>query len=382
MNNISYFFDLYDDSGDGKVDREGILRMSEALLFLSRRGFEGRITPTQSTEDLIPGKEGIEQDKLSTGERFLGSVSSFIRRCFEYADPTNKAMEEEKEAAETADQLASFTIGDDEEEDLIDVGDDVKSKSPTPTPDAKTPEAASSEPTDSAQRVRSASESANPALDPNNPLHITLPTLRMVVLADELLEQFFYAYFPQSFHLSVQGAATQLPSLSSNLTTFSNIGSVKPHVAASGATVAGASGGIVPPNRGLRGVLDNIVSDGIRMAAEVKKRMDEAQRDLERNALNREEDDEEDDDDDVGLHGATTPSMVGGISSWGAGAYGADPERRSVRDADRDLLEGAEVVNDEAPSLQDDKDPQQGSAQRSDSERDDKVVSKVVEFES
>ncbi|KAL4863243.1 putative GTPase-activating protein [Aspergillus spectabilis] len=386
MNNISYFFDLYDDSGDGKVDREGILRMSEALLFLSRRGFEGTITPTQSTEDLFSGKEGIEQDKLSTGERFLGSVSSFIRRCFEYADPTNKAMEEEKEATETANQLASFTIGDDEEEDLIDVGDDVKSKSSTPTPDAKTPDAASSEPTDSAQRARSASESANPALDPNNPLHITLPTFRMVVLADELLEQFFDAYFPQSFHLSVQGAATQLPSLSSNLTTFSNIGSVKPHVAASGATVAGASGGIVPPNRGLRGVLDNIVSDGIRMAAEVKKRMDEAQRDLERNALNREEDDEEDEDDDVGVHGATAPSVVGGISSWGAGAYGADPERRSVRDADRDLLEGAEVVNirgrDEATSLLDDKDPQQGSAQRGDSEHDDKVVSKVVEFES
>jgi hypothetical protein len=34
----------------------------------------------------------------------------------------------------------------------------------------------------------STSESANPALNPNNPLHITLPTFRMVVLADELLE--------------------------------------------------------------------------------------------------------------------------------------------------------------------------------------------------
>ncbi|KAL4876463.1 rab-GTPase-TBC domain-containing protein [Aspergillus karnatakaensis] len=383
MNNISYFFDLYDDSGDGKVDREGILRMSEALLFLSRRGFEGTITPSQSTETLVPGEESIGQDKLSTGERFLGSVSSFIRRCFEYADPTNKAMEVERETTEAEDKLASFTIGDDDEEDLIDVGDDLKSKSPSP--DAATPETASSKPADDTQRARSASESANPALDPNNPLHITLPTFRMVVLADELLEQFFDNYFPQSFHLSEQGAATQLPSLSSNLTTFSNIGAVKPQVAASGATVAGASGGIVPPNRGLRGVLDNIVSDGIRMAAEVKKRMDEAQRDLERNALNRDEDDEEDEDEDVGVH-APAPSMVGGISSWGAGAYGADPERRSVREADRDLLEGAEVVNirgrDEPASLLDDKDPQQGNAQSADSGHEDKVVSKVVEFES
>ncbi|KAL4937331.1 putative GTPase-activating protein [Aspergillus oleicola] len=383
MNNISYFFDLYDDSGDGKVDREGILRMSEALLFLSRRGFEGTITPSQSTEDLMAGKEGIE-DKLSTGERFLGSVSSFIRRCFEYADPTNKATEEEKQASETADKLGDFSIGDDEE-DLIDVGEE-KSKSSTPSPEAKTPETSSSNPTEE-QRTQSTSEAANPALDPNNPLHITLPTFRMVVLADELLEQFFDNYFPQSFHLSEQAATTQLPSLSSNLTTFSNLGAARPQVATSGATVAGASGGIVPPNRGLRGVLDNIVTDGIRMAAEVKKKMDEAQRELERNALNREEYDDEEDEDD-GPHSATAPSMVGGISSWGAGAYGADPERRSVREADRDLLEGAEVVNirgrDDAPSLLDDKDPHQDAAQRTEPKRDDndKVVSKVVEFES
>ncbi|KAL4983494.1 putative GTPase-activating protein [Aspergillus falconensis] len=380
MNNISYFFDLYDDNGDGKVDREGILRMSEALLFLSRRGFEGTITPSQSTEDLIPGRE---EDKLSTGERFLGSVSSFIRRCFEYADPTKKTIEEEQ-MADTTDNLASFSIGDDEE-DLIDVGDDEKKAESTPSPEAETPGTTSSEPTES-RRARSTSEAANPALDPNNPLHITLPTFRMVVLADELLEQFFDNYFPQSFHLSEQGAAAmRLPSLSSNLTTFSNIGAARPQVASSGPTVAGASGGIVPPNRGLRGVLDNIVTDGIRMAAEVKKRMDEAQRELERNALNRDDDDEDDEDDD-GHHG-TAPAMVGGISSWGAGAYGADPERRSVRDTDRDLLEGAEVVNirgRDDVSLLDDKDSQQGSGsgQRADAGRDDKVVSKVVEFES
>jgi hypothetical protein len=112
--------------------------------------------------------------------------------------------------------------------------------------------------------------------------------------------------------------------------------------------------------------------------------MDEAQRDLERNALNREDDDEEDEDDD-GPHSATAPSMVGGISSWGAGAYGADPERRSVRDTDRDLLEGAEVVNirgrDEQTSSLIDRDTQQGSSQ-GEPTRDDNVVSKVVEFES
>lgn len=346
MNNIQYFFDLYDDNRNGTVDREGILRMSEALLFLSRRGFNGAITPSQPLEE-IGERDRFEQDTLSTDERFLGSVSSFIRRCFEYADPSNpegRSTEEQKDTdtAEATEKLDAFAIGDDDDDDdLIDVGDERK---PEPSTSKKQD--------DDAQHKHNwgTSESANPALDPNNPLHITLPTFRMVILADELLEQFFDTFFPQSFHLSDQShPEAKLSSLSSNLTTFSNINVPKPHLsAASGATVAGASGGIVPPGKGLRGVLDNIVSDGIRMAAEVKKRMDEAQRELERNALSRpQEDDEEEDEEDYDPRSSSSapPAIVGGISSWGAGAYGADPERRSVRETDRDLLEGAEVVS-------------------------------------
>jgi hypothetical protein len=226
----------------------------------------------------------------------------------------------------------------------------------------------------------------------------------MVILADELLEQFFETFFPQSFRLSDHPhPASTTTSLSSNLTTFSNIGTAKaPGSAVSGAPVGGASGGIVPPGKGLRGVLDNIVSDGIRMAAEVKKRMDEAQRELERNALSREEDDEDEEDDfDPRTGAAASAAMVGGISSWGAGAYGADPERRSVRDADRDLLEGAEVLSvreKDSASLIDGKDghrasgegssssghaPQaDASARRTSDPEHDRVVSKVVEFDS
>ncbi|KOC13502.1 GTPase activating protein [Aspergillus flavus AF70] len=393
MNNINYFFDLYDDNGNGTVDREGILRMSEALLFLSRRGFDGAITPSEPLEE-VGERDRFEQDKLSTDERFLGSVSSFIRRCFEYADPSNpegKATQERKDTdtEEATEKLDAFAIGDDdEEEDLIDIADEAK---PEPSDSKKQ--------NSDTQHNRGASEAANPALDPNNPLHITLPTFRMVILADELLEQFFDTFFPQSFRLSDQSLpAAKLTSLSSNLTTFSNINTPKPHTnAAAGATFAGASGGIVPPGKGLRGVLDNIVSDGIRMAAEVKKRMDEAQRELERNALSRpQEDDEEDDEEDYDPRSGTSapPTIVGGISSWGAGAYGADPERRSVRDTDRDLLEGAEVVSihkKEDTSLLDEKEEHQhaaeGSSSRqqgqssSHSQNDGNVVSKV-EFES
>ena len=382
MNNINYFFDLYDDSGNGQVDREGILKISEALLFLSRRGFEGTITVTQSMEDLqgTQGRDHMDQGALTADEKFLGSVSAFIRRCFEYADPSHpenqKASAQSNATAEATEKLDSFTIGDDEE-DLIDVGDDSKEES----------KPSSSKSTDDNHQNRPRSESANPALDPNNPLHITLPTFRMVVLADEILEQFFESYFPQSFHLSDHphpAALAASSSLSSNLTTFSNIGGPRPSQTSAGsvASVAGASGGIVPPGKGLRGVLDNIVTDGIRMAAEVKERMDDAQRDLERSALGRdEEDDDEDDDDFAPRPSASTAAMAGGISSWGAGAYGADPERRSVRDTDRDLLEGAEV---EASSLLDKKADAEPAASNhaATGQHDPEVVSKVVEFES
>lgn len=68
-------------------------------------------------------------------------------------------------------------------------------------------------------------------------------------------------------------------------------------------------------------MLDNIVSDGMRVAAEVRKQWDEAQREVERNAPGREEEEEDEEE----------------------GRLVEDAERRSVRERDRDLLEGAEV---------------------------------------
>merc|ERR1712230_123613 len=130
------------------------------------------------------------------------------------------------------------------------------------------------------KHTSSASRAAshNLALDPNKPLHITLPTFRMVILADELLEQFFETFFPQSFRLSDSPNAStlSLPSstLSGNLTTFTNLGTpVKNLINGGGSNKTvidvGRAGGVVEPgSRGLRGVLDNIVNDGMRMAAE------------------------------------------------------------------------------------------------------------------
>ena len=317
MTSISYFFDLYDDDHDGKVDREGILRISEALLFLTRRGLGGTPAPSQisiaSTLD-----DSMNPKSPNADERFLGSVSAFIRRCFEYADPDHPQNQSNRFiSSSTTDPNSSmdnFTVGDsDSEEDLLDLG-------PRPT---ASQQSSSSNPSPTALARRNSSlghtrsksmskRSANIALDPSNPLHITLPTFRMVILADDLLQQFFESAFSASFHLSDRPAHSPSPIA---LTTFSSPSSTLP---------AASRGGVVPPAKGLRGVLDNIVSDGMRVAGEVRKRVDEAQREMERSALQRSETDLEDEEE--------------------KGAYGGEADRRSVREDDRELLEGEEAV--------------------------------------
>ena len=328
MNSMSLFFNLFDDDGTGNVDREGILRMSESLLFLSRRGFDGTITPSESVGGVtspLSATETHRSMKMSTNEKFLGSVSAFIRRCFEYADP-----DEEIEAATTKPETTDLNPRN-QEVNLLDL-EETKSSTkalamPGPTGEDPlsdlTPPHTLSRTVAQGNRRSSSTRAAshNLALDPNKPLHITLPTFRMVILADELLEQFFETFFPQSFRLSDNPPSASSVSVSStntlsgNLTTFSNLGTpVKTLLNGTSTNKplpdVGHAGGIVEPgSRGLRGVLDNIVNDGMRMAAEMRKRMDDAQREFEKNAREQgqkpyrdDEDEEEDyDEKDMGL---------------------------------------------------------------------------------
>lgn len=348
MSTISYFFELYDDDHDGKVDREGILRISEALLFLSRKGFESPLLATNSTlyERTSDGAgEADTQEGGGKSEQFLSSVSAFIRRCFEYADPDRPSTVDPK-ANEVAaakengtpngqEDFNAFSIGDDDDEDeldLLDVRDDSKQ-----TKNTSAPGIASHHPISPKPSINK----ANAALDPSNPLHITLPTFRMVILADETLESFFDSSFPYSFHLSATPAApassTIQPSSSSsissptrtnNLTTFSNIR----HPSSTNLPAPRSAGGALPAaagSKGLRGMLDTIVTDGMRVAAEVRRRYDEAQRaEMERNR-HRPTEEEEDDEDPEAPARASTPDAA---------------ERRSVRESDNELLEGADAA--------------------------------------
>ena len=333
MTSITYFFDLYDDDHDGKVDREGIIRMSEALLFLTRKGLEDTFTLSHSLSGLSNLAEHPEDNRNATvepsvDERFLSSVSTFINRCFEYADPDHPQNRPESELispdAPLVTSIEAFSVGDDDDEDLVDLGTTESSpfNNSTTTVSSTESTAASLRPqnrSSSPARHKPSLKSANLALDPANPLHITLPTFRMLVLADPSLEGFFQS-FCDTLHLSPTSQRQRSSTTPSSLTTFSNPTSPTTPLPAA------ARGSVVPPGKGLRGVLDNIVSDGMRVAAEVRKRVDEAHREMEKNALaHGEENDEEEDD--------------GKASS----TYTIDSERRSVRSGDMDLLDGAEA---------------------------------------
>ncbi|KAI0397735.1 TBC-domain-containing protein [Xylariaceae sp. FL0594] len=392
LGTITYFFELYDDDGDGKVDREGILRVSEALLFLSRRGLEGSLSDTysQTTNNSVSDTDnGSGSPPLggSVNERFLGSVSAFIRRCFEYADPDHPNNQHETSETTVSDLPTAahdgaapdedaFAIGDDEDdeddEDLLDM------KSTSSSADARTkksatlgppiPPATGGEPVTQRSASKAQSEKANVALDPSNPLHITLPTFRMVVLADELLEQFFESSFPTSLHI-IDGlpSTTSQPSPSA-LTTFSGLHFPR----SAGLSPSGAPPGLANAGRGLRGVLDNIVTDASRVAAEVRRRMEEAQRELERNALPGQRDEDEEDEEDV-----QGPVKLPGI-------YGGDDERRSVRSSDRDLLVGLDVDTGAAKGIDGSSESLlgAGNGKERDVDASNNATQRIVEFDS
>lgn len=364
MSNISYFFELYDDDRDGKVDREGILRISEALLFLSRRGLTAGLSASPSSSALTEmGGDGLPVRKENKDEQFLGAVSSFIRRCFEYADAdqTPAIEKTEAEVTEVNEAISAFSIGeDDEEDDLLDLGDDAtpdKSTTTKSTDQPQTPTVTS--PSGSlafGQTTPYKAVKANAALDPNHPLHITLPTFRMLILADEALESFFDSGFPNSFHLADAPLPSSTVTASSNLSTLSGVANVLSSNGASGRGPLGSAGlggpgaGVVGPGTGIRGMLDNIVTDGMRVAAEVKRRMDEAQKELDKGGVTRgTEDDEDEEEADAGkdlLEGAEADAGVSPATPVKNGVRRVDSSGEEQTPEKSEKAKGKEAVRD------------------------------------
>lgn len=167
---ISNFFSLY--SMDDKIDREGILTISEDLLNITSPWKEGMILDSltetaienaiadeiykrqlekgEISDDNIPLPENFDIDRSRIEnlqlERYLSAASTFIQRAFEYAQPVvDEPLLKELEVA--------------------------------------------------------SSISHNAALNPLAPVFVNLPTFRMVILADETYELFFSKTLRSSIHI-------------------------------------------------------------------------------------------------------------------------------------------------------------------------------------
>ncbi|KAG7195094.1 uncharacterized protein KQ657_004210 [Scheffersomyces spartinae] len=218
MTAISNFFELYDPKKRGKLDREGILEISEDLLYLTTPWKDGYvldhltnvaientiadeiikhktingINDVEDEDIKLPETFNIDRQKLEQAqiERYLAGASNFIQRAFEYAQPAED---------------------DEHPEELL-----IK------------------------ELAIDSAFSHNKALNPNSPVTVNLPTFRMVILADETYELFF----SKTFRESVQ--------VSKPLDSKFN------------------------PIRNLRDMFDGLIADGREVANKVRRRMDSA----------------------------------------------------------------------------------------------------------
>jgi Sec-independent protein translocase protein TatA len=87
-------------------------------------------------------------------------------------------------------------------------------------------------------------------------------------------------------------------------------------------------------------MLDNIVSDGMRVAAEVRRRMDEAQKEMDREA--RQGRDDEDDEDEAS--NAKDADLLEGAETAGVDASKSTPEPSGLLAPGGSAGAGAEVA--------------------------------------
>lgn len=97
---------------------------------------------------------------------------------------------------------------------------------------------------DSSSNKKLDSITHNKALDPTHPVYITASMFRMVILANETYSSFFENQFWKSFELDSPGNMEN-----------------------------GVFGGMVG---NIRGMVNNVMADGARVATQVRKKMDEA----------------------------------------------------------------------------------------------------------
>ncbi|KAG0326940.1 hypothetical protein BGZ99_008704 [Dissophora globulifera] len=146
MTRMQLFFDMHDLNKDGTLNRDEILGMSESLLFIFR---------------------------FDDGDTYLGAISNFIRNAFEFAEKVESPKKETSSIDLDADKSETSEKKDGAEEEETKENGDI-------TEEDK-------------------SKSSSPSEEPE--IQMSLPSFRMVVLADETLEQFFDSGFANSCKL-------------------------------------------------------------------------------------------------------------------------------------------------------------------------------------
>lgn len=311
MASMSNFFELYDDNNN-RVDREGMLKMSEDLLAITSswkdcllldqitekeieraiadKVWEGEKQKEEEKEQKedkekqkeqdqnnfnIPHHVNIDKQELESrqSERYLSAASAFIQRAFEYAQP------EEEEIL-----IQDLAIEDNK-------------------------------------------ISHNAALNPNTPVYLNLPTFRMVILADETYELFFSKTLQQSIHVCKE------------------------------------VGNKVDAMRNIRDMFDGLLADGRAVATEVRRRMDSAatsrgREDKGGDRRDKEEDKEEDKDKDKEDKEEDRDDDYNAIS---------------INDVDREDLLGQEVEQKPGPENPEKQQPQP-NRQRAKSNADNNLI--------
>nr|CAG8515135.1 10672_t:CDS:10 [Entrophospora candida] len=161
MSRIHFFFKLHDNDNDGYLLKEEILQMSESFLFIFRN----------------------RQD-----DRHLNSVSNFIKNSFEFSDPLQPEKNQLK--VNNHDSINSKLQSQDE---------NVEDKNERDENEENKNEGDKNEKEE--QRLKEIKEKI--IMNDTEDYRMSLPSFRMVILADAYLEEFFDKDFAESFKFIV-----------------------------------------------------------------------------------------------------------------------------------------------------------------------------------
>lgn len=225
MNSLSYFFELYLADGEkDRIPKETVLELAEELIFITSPWRDGTLFDTIANREL----EDSIAEKLVEKREALIAQGVQIDPDQEISLPDEVKFDEEKWKGKQSLRYLSASSSflnlafqyalpyEDTNAPLIELDDTGRNESIT----------------------------HNKALDPNTPVYITSSMFRMIVLANETYSSFFEHEFWASFDVDLPGNTDQ--------------------------SVLGDLVG------NIRGVVNNVMADGVRVANQVKKRMGDA----------------------------------------------------------------------------------------------------------